>query len=60
MADTLRQAISASELTVHQLAEQSTVPEIVISRFLAGKHDIYLATADRLARVLNLHLTVER
>jgi hypothetical protein len=30
----------------------------VVSRFLAGKRDIRMATADRLARILGMTLTI--
>ena len=60
IADALKQAIGASQRTVHQIAKESGISQIVIPRFLSGERDIRMATADKLARVLNLQLTVGR
>jgi ribosome-binding protein aMBF1 (putative translation factor) len=58
IADSLKQAISASGRSVYQIAKESGISQIVIARFLSGERDIRMATADKLARVLNLQLTV--
>jgi DNA-binding phage protein len=58
IADSLKQAISASERSVYQIAKESGISQIVIARFLSGERDIRMATAAKLARVLNLQLTV--
>jgi transcriptional regulator with XRE-family HTH domain len=58
IADSLKQAISASDRSVYQIAKESGISQIVITRFLSGERDIRMATADKLARVLNLQLTV--
>ena len=58
IADSLKQAISASDRSVYQIAKESGISQIVIARFLSGERDIRMATADKLARVLNLQLTV--
>jgi DNA-binding phage protein len=58
IAASLKQAISASDRSVYQIAKESGISQIVIMRFLSGERDIRMATADKLARVLNLQLTV--
>ena len=45
-----------STKTSYQLAKEAGVSQIMVSRFLSGKRDIRLATADRLAHVLGLKL----
>ncbi len=60
IADSLKQAISASDRSVYQIAKESGISQIVITRFLSGERDIRMATADKLARVLNLQLAVGR
>ena len=39
-----------------RVAKEAGVSQIMVSRFLSGKRDIRLATADRLAHVLGLKL----
>ncbi len=58
IAESLKQAISASDRSVYQIAKESGISQIVITRFLSGERDIRMATADKLARVLHLQLTV--
>ena len=58
IADSLKQAIKASDRSVYQIAKESGISQIVVTRFLTGERDIRMATADKLARVLNLRLTV--
>ena len=45
-----------SPKTSYQLAKEAGVSQIMISRFLSGKRDLRLATADKLAHVLELKL----
>ena len=57
----LREAIRRDGRTAYRLAADSGVDKGALSRFLAGKRDMTLATADRLCRVLGLVLRpVER
>jgi DNA-binding phage protein len=58
IADALKHAIDASNRSIYQIAKESGISQIVIARFLSGERDIRMATADKLARVLNLQLTV--
>jgi ribosome-binding protein aMBF1 (putative translation factor) len=60
IAASLKDAIRRSGRSVYQIAQESGISQIVISRFLSGERDIRMATADKLARVLNLQLTTER
>src|SRR5437016_5824895 len=52
----LKKAMKKSPKTSYQLAKEAGVSQIMVSRFLSGKRDIRLATADRLAHVLGLKL----
>jgi ribosome-binding protein aMBF1 (putative translation factor) len=52
----LKRAIKRSPKTSYQLAKEAGVSQIMVSRFLSGKRDIRLATADRLAHALGLKL----
>ena len=52
----LKKAMKHSSKTSYQLAKEAGVSQIMVSRFLSGKRDIRLATADRLAHVLGLKL----
>ena len=52
----LKKAMKQSPKTSYQLAKEAGVSQIMVSRFLSGKRDIRLATADRLAHVLGLKL----
>jgi hypothetical protein len=54
LSETLRQAIRASGRSVAQIAADSGVAPIVVSRFLSGEGDIHMATADKLAEALCL------
>jgi antitoxin component HigA of HigAB toxin-antitoxin module len=52
----LKKAMKQSPKTTYQVAKEAGVSQIMVSRFLSGKRDIRLATADRLAHVLGLKL----
>ena len=52
----LKKAMRRSSKTSYQLAKEAGVSQIMVSRFLSGKRDIRLATADRLAHALGLKL----
>jgi transcriptional regulator with XRE-family HTH domain len=52
----LKKAMKDSPKTSYQIAKEAGVSQIMVSRFLSGKRDIRLATADRLAHVLGLKL----
>jgi DNA-binding phage protein len=54
----LKKAMKKSPKTSYQLAKEAGVSQIMVSRFLSGKRDIRLATADRLAHALGLKLVV--
>lgn len=54
----LKRAIEKSSLSVYEIAKRAHVSQIMISRFLSGERDIRMATADKLANVLNLKLLI--
>ena len=58
IAESLKQAIRDSGRSVYQVSKDSGIAQIVIARFLSGERDIRMATADKLARALNLHLMI--
>jgi transcriptional regulator with XRE-family HTH domain len=62
LSDQIRAAISASGTTRYALAKQVGIPESALSRFMAGKQGLTLATLDKLADVLGLEIitTVQR
>jgi transcriptional regulator with XRE-family HTH domain len=59
LARQLREAITASGLTVYALSKASGVDTAVLYRFLAGEKDLTLDTASRVAAVLNLTFTAK-
>jgi DNA-binding phage protein len=60
LSETLKQAIHASGKSVYQIASDSGVSQIVVSRFLSGERDIRMATADKLVHALGLKLETQR
>ncbi len=52
----LREAVAACGTSRYALARELGVSESTLSRFMAGKQGLTLATLDRLARVLGLEL----
>ena len=56
LSASLKKALKQSQKTSYQLAKEAGLSPILVSRFLSGKRDIRLATADRLAYVLGLKL----
>ena len=60
LSEALKQAIRQSSKSEYHVAQQAGVSQIVISRFLSGERDIRMATADKLAAVLELKLAVGR
>jgi len=57
MAADLRRAVRGAGRSIYATARAAGVPEPVLNRFMRGKRDIRLATADRLAASLGLRLT---
>ena len=56
LTDLLKKAIADSVYTVRQLAKEANVSPIVLEQFLAGRRDLRLATAEKLAQALGLKL----
>ena len=50
----LKAAIKASDKSAYQIAKESGVDQMSISRFMSGTRDIRLETADKLASVVGL------
>ena len=53
----LRKELSRLKESRYRIAEDSGVPYAVLGRFIDGKRDIRLKTADKLFKYLNLELT---
>ncbi len=58
LSASLKKAMKRSPKTSYQLAKEAGLSQIMVSRFLSGKRDIRLGTADRLAHALGLKLVV--
>ena len=59
IAEAIRDAIQNSGLSVYQIAKETGVSHPVILRFLSGERDIRLATADKLAAFLGVHIRMK-
>jgi plasmid maintenance system antidote protein VapI len=57
LAETIRKKIVESELSQYRIAKESGVSAGVINRFVSGERSISLDNADKLCKVLGLHLT---
>lgn len=56
LADTLKQAVAATGMSVNAVASQSGVPQAGLQRFLKGQRGMTLDTAERLCAYLQLEL----
>jgi transcriptional regulator with XRE-family HTH domain len=56
LAETIKNAITASGITRYSLAEQTGTSEAILSRFMSGKQGLSLETLERLADVLGFEL----
>jgi len=56
LTSALKKALKQCRKSRYQIAKESGISPILLSRFLSGQRDIRLATADRLASVLGLKL----
>lgn len=56
MTAVLKKAINQYGGSVNQLAHLAGVPQPSVARFVAGKRDLKLSSADKLAAVLGLEL----
>jgi transcriptional regulator with XRE-family HTH domain len=57
VAASLRQAITASGLSLNQLGQQAGIHHSQLSRFMREERDLNLSAVDRLCQVLGLRLT---
>jgi hypothetical protein len=58
MTDALKKVIAASGESILSIARSARIPQPVLCRFMAGKQDLTLRTAEKLARYFNLELRV--
>jgi len=58
--DELRAAIYASGRSRNSICKEIGLDPAVMSRFLTRKRGLSLGTVDKLARVLDLHITVSK
>lgn len=56
LSEALKQAVRESGRSVHDIAKEAGVSEVVLERFLSGERDIRMATANKLADILGLKL----
>ena len=56
LRDPLRKAIKKSPKSPAKLAKEARVSPVVLAQFLAGRRDLRLATAEKVAHVLGLEL----
>src|SRR5260370_19213692 len=56
LSQALRDTLRDSDQSMYQIAQDTGVSQIVVSRFVSGERDIRLATADKLAEALGLKL----
>ena len=56
LSEPLREAILHCGKSIRRLARDAKVSAVVLQQFLAGERDLRLATAERLALILNLKL----
>lgn len=56
IADALRAAVAASPKSPLQISDEAGLAHTVLSRWLAGRRDITLASLEALGRVLGLRL----
>ena len=57
LADQLRAAIDGCEWSLNSIARETGIPQPNLHRFLAGKYDVSLATADKIAKYFGMRLT---
>jgi transcriptional regulator with XRE-family HTH domain len=55
-ADVIRRAVRDSGKSAYAVAQESGVPQAVLSRFLRGLRSVNLDTAEKLCRALGLEL----
>lgn len=60
LAELIRNAVTADGRSLRQLAAESGVDHGILSRFLRGRRDITIETAQRLCDVLDLHFQARK
>jgi transcriptional regulator with XRE-family HTH domain len=59
-SDQIRRAIDGSELSRYALCNSIGLNQGTMSRFMAGKGNLSIATLDRLAELLGIEIVVKR
>jgi plasmid maintenance system antidote protein VapI len=59
-SDELRRAIDDSGLTRYRIAQMLGIAESTLSRFMSGERGLTMKCLDRLAALLDLHVTRDR
>jgi len=57
LADQLRDAIRGCEWSLNSIARETGIPQPNLYRFMQGKCDVSLSTADKIARYFGMRLT---
>jgi plasmid maintenance system antidote protein VapI len=59
-SDELRQAVDDCGLSRYRLCKELDIAESTLSRFMSGERGLTMKCLDRLAALLDLHVTVEQ
>jgi transcriptional regulator with XRE-family HTH domain len=59
LSDEIREAVDRSGLTRYRIAKELGIAESTMSRFMTRKGGLTMASLDRLAELLGLHITAE-
>jgi transcriptional regulator with XRE-family HTH domain len=57
-SDELRKAVDASGLSRYRICRELSLAESTLSRFMSGERGLTMKCLDRLAALLDLHVTV--
>jgi plasmid maintenance system antidote protein VapI len=60
LSDEIRVAVDSSGMSRYAVAKALGVAESTISRFMSGKGGLSMASIDRLAALLGLHIVVRK
>jgi transcriptional regulator with XRE-family HTH domain len=58
LSDEIRDAVNASPLSRYSICKSLELSQPAMSRFMSGQGGLSLAVLDRLAALLDLHITV--
>jgi len=60
LTDEIREAIDGCGMSRYRLCQELGIPQSTLSRFMNRKAGLAMATLDRIAALLDLHLAVPR